>query len=220
MFVAPPRPWHRKQRHTPEADLSAWRIHPGHHLAALISRAAGRQIKPYPLPEGDRKGYAKHRSGLTKQLKEDDLITGGANRSAIGTLVERTSGYTVLVRLPQHHTAAATGGAVTEAMAAVPSRLRRTLTWDQGKEMANHDQITAATGLAMYFCGPHSPWQRGTKENGNGLVSQYFPKSTDLRRHSAPDLAAVQNHLNNRPRKSLSWTSPATQFTVLKSADR
>ncbi len=110
---------------------------------------------------------------------EGDLITGAANRSAIGTLVERTSRYTVLVHLPANHTAAATGEAVIAAMAAVPSHLRKTLTWDQGKEMANHDQITAATGLAVYFCDPHSPWQRGTNENGNGLADSTERRNTE-----------------------------------------
>ena len=148
---------------------------------------------------------------------EGDLITGAANRSAIGTLVERTSRYTVLLHLPTNHTADTTRDAVIAAMSTIPAHLRRSLTWDQGKEMAHHGQISAATGLAVYFCDPHSPWQRGSNENHNGLLRQYFPKGTNLARHSAADLAAVQDELNNRPRKTLSWTSPAATFSALQS---
>ena len=148
---------------------------------------------------------------------EGDLITGTANRSAIGTLVERTTRYLLLVHLPAAHTAAATGDGVTVAMADLPDRLRRSLTWDQGKEMAGHAQITAATGMTVYFCDPHSPWQRGSNENTNGLLRQYFPKGTDLSRHTADDLAAVAAELNNRPRKTLGWRSPATELARLQS---
>jgi IS30 family transposase len=148
---------------------------------------------------------------------EGDLITGKLNRSAIGTLVERTTRYTVLVHLPDSHTASATRDAVNAAMDQIPRHLRRSLTWDHGKEMAHHAQITAATGAEVYFCDPRSPWQRGTNENTNGLLRQYFPKGTNLRVHSAADLAAVQVELNNRPRKILGWTSPATELAALES---
>jgi IS30 family transposase len=148
---------------------------------------------------------------------EGDLITGALNRSAIGTLVERTTRYTVLVHLPDTHTAIATRDAVISAMDHIPRHLRRSLTWDQGKEMAHHVQITTATGAQVYFCDPHSPWQRGTNENTNGLLRQYFPKGTNLRVHSAEDLAAVQAELNNRPRKLLGWTSPAAALARLQS---
>ncbi|MQA76578.1 MAG: IS30 family transposase, partial [Solirubrobacterales bacterium] len=148
---------------------------------------------------------------------EGDLITGALNRSAIGTLVERTTRYTVLVHLPDTHTAFATRDAVIAAMDQLPRHLRRSLTWDQGKEMAHHVQITAAIGAEVYFCDPRSPWQRGTNENTNGLLRQYFPKGANLRVHSAEDLAAVQAELNNRPRKVLGWTSPAAALSALQS---
>jgi transposase, IS30 family len=148
---------------------------------------------------------------------EGDLITGKLNRSAIGTLVERTTRYTVLVHLPGSHTASATREAINAAMQHLPPHLRRSLTWDQGKEMAHHAQITAAIGTDVYFCDPRSPWQRGTNENTNGLLRQYFPKGTNLRVHSAADLTAVQVELNNRPRKLLGWTSPVAALATVES---
>jgi len=141
---------------------------------------------------------------------EGDLITGPSNRSAIGTLVERTTRFVLLVHLPDNHTAEATRTGVVAAMGGLPAGLRRTLTWDQGSEMAGHVQITAATGMSVYFCEPHSPWQRPTNENSNGLLRDYFPKGTNLAVHSAERLLEVQDELNNRPRKCLNWESPAT----------
>ena len=128
---------------------------------------------------------------------EGDLISGASNRSAIGTLVERTSRYVLLVHLPLRHTADATRDGVLDVMDKLPASLRRSLTWDQGREMAGHLQITAATGMPVYFCEPHSPWQRGTNEN-NGLLRDYFPKGTNLAVHSAERLQHVQDELNNR----------------------
>jgi transposase, IS30 family len=148
---------------------------------------------------------------------EGDLITGAANRSAIGTLVERTTRYVLLVHLPKTHTADATRDGVVTAMSSLSSDLRRSLTWDQGKEMAGHLQITAATGMSVYFCEPRSPWQRGTNENSNGLLRDYFPKATNLAVHSAERLAQVQDELNNRPRKTLGWKSPASALARLQS---
>jgi IS30 family transposase len=145
------------------------------------------------------------------------LITGAANRSAIGTLVERTTRYVLLVHLPNEHTASATRDGVTKVMGHLPAQLRRSLTWDQGKEMAGHLQITAATGTSVYFCEPHSPWQRGTNENTNGLLRNYFPKGTNLNVHSAERLVHVQDELNNRPRKTLGWKSPAAALAQLQS---
>ena len=124
---------------------------------------------------------------------EGDLITGESNRSAIGTLVERTSRYVLLVHLPLRHTADATRDGVLDVMGELPVALRRSLTWDQGKEMAGHLQITAATGMPVYFCEPHSPWQRCTNENTNGLLRDYFPKGTNLAVHSAERLQQVQD---------------------------
>ena len=140
---------------------------------------------------------------------EGDLIMGAANRSAIGTIVERTTRHLILVHLPEGRTAEAVGEAVAGAVSGLPSSLRRSLTWDQGKEMSHHHHVTAATGMPVFFCERASPWQRGTNENTNGLLRQYFPKGTDLSRHTAEHLAAVADELNARPRKSLDWQTPA-----------
>jgi IS30 family transposase len=155
---------------------------------------------------------------------EGDLILG-LGSSAIGTLVERTTRFTMLLHLPPmpgHNGprvkngpaltgrgAEAVRDAITEAIATLPQQLRRSLTWDQGAEMAQHERPRLDTGLQVYFCDPQSPWQRGTNENTNGLLRQYFPKGTDLARHSAGDLAAVAATLNGRPRKTLDWRTPA-----------
>ena len=150
---------------------------------------------------------------------EGDLITGRQNRSAIGTLVERTTRFVLLVHLPHDHTAESTLHGIVAAMAGLPADLRRSLTWDQGKEMAEHLQITMATAMKVYFCDPHSPWQRGTNENSNGLLRDYFPKGTDLSVHSAERLAEVQAELNDRPRKILGWQTPAAALTRLQSTN-
>lgn len=148
---------------------------------------------------------------------EGDLIAGSANKSVIGTLVERATGYLILLRLPQGYSAAGLQVAMAEAMSRMPATLRRTLTWDQGREMASHVQIAAATGLQIYFCDPHSPWQRGSNENTNGLLRQYFPKDSDLSFHGQGILEAVAAELNNRPRKRLGWATPAEALDALLS---
>jgi transposase, IS30 family len=148
---------------------------------------------------------------------EGDLITGAENKSAIGTLVERATGYVTLLHLPDDHHADAVQQAMVEAMSRLPQTLRRTLTWDQGIEMANHVAIADATELAIYFCDPHSPWQRGTNENTNGLLRQYFPKSTDLSGYHRDYLDFVAAQLNNRPRKRLRWLTPAEALDQLLS---
>jgi len=140
---------------------------------------------------------------------EGDLITGASNRSAIGTLVDRASRYTILLHLPGRHTAEAVRDALIAAFCQLPPQLRRSLTWDQGKEMALHAEITAALGMPVYFCDKASPWQRPSNENTNGLLRQYFPKGSDLRAHGPGDLAAVAAELNARPRKTLGWDTPA-----------
>ena len=134
---------------------------------------------------------------------EGDLIMGTGNRSAIGTLVERRARFVMLVHLPGEHGADAVRDGVNQAFAALPTALRGTLTWDQGKEMAQHQQIASATGMDVYFCDAHSPWQRGSNENMNGLLRQYFPKGTDLRAYSATDLQAAADEINQRPRKTV-----------------
>jgi transposase, IS30 family len=139
---------------------------------------------------------------------EGDLIIG-SRASAIGTLVERPARFVLLLHLPGGHGADAVAAAMTQAMAGLPAALRRSLTWDQGKEMAGHAKITLATDLEIYFCDPHSPWQRGSNENTNGLLRQYFPKGTNLAVHSREHLDAVAAQLNARPRKTLGWKTPA-----------
>jgi IS30 family transposase len=148
---------------------------------------------------------------------EGDLITGTENKSAIGTLVERCTGYLVLLHLPDKHGADAVQGAMIDAMSRLPLTLRRTLTWDQGQEMANHIAIAEATELSIYFCDPHSPWQRATNENTNGLLRQYFPKGTDLSGYHHDYLDYVARQLNNRPRKRLDWRTPAERLDQLLS---
>jgi IS30 family transposase len=126
--------------------------------------------------------------------------------------VERASRYVILLHLPGRHTAEAVRDAVIDAMRDLPAQLRRSLTWDQGSEMALHTEIAQALGMPVYFCQKASPWQRPSNENTNGLLRQYFPKGTDLRRHDAKQLAAVAEQLNTRPRKTLSWQTPAAQL--------
>jgi transposase, IS30 family len=146
---------------------------------------------------------------------EGDLIVGKMNASAIGTLVERTTGFTLLLHLPEGHGAEPVTAAITEAMAGLPDTLRRSLTWDQGKELSGHKKVAEATGLKVYFCDPHSPWQRPTNENTNGLLRQYFPKGTDLSVHSKEDLAWVQDQFNDRPRKRLAYAKPSELINEL-----
>ncbi len=139
---------------------------------------------------------------------EGDLIMGSANRSAIGTLVERTTRYLVLLHLPDGHGAEHVRDALVNAVSPLPARLRRSLTWDQGVEMGRHDEFTQTSDVPVYFCERASPWQRGTNENTNGLLRQYFPKGTDLCTHTAERLASVAADLNARPRKTLGWETP------------
>ena len=156
---------------------------------------------------------------------EGDLILG-LHSSSIGTLVERTTRFTMLLHLPPMpghrkqqrvkngpplagHGAQAARDAIAESITTLPQQLRRSLTWDQGAEMAQHAQLRIDADLDIYFCDPQAPWQRGTNENTNGLLRQYFPKGTDLSRHSRGDLDAVAAALNSRPRKTLDWKTPA-----------
>ncbi len=205
-------------------DLAAC-LRTGRALRVPRARTRGRG-KKFVTPEimiSQRPADAKDRA--VPGHWEGDLILG-LGSSAIGTLVERTTRFTILLhlpRLPGHgetvpvkngpalagHGAEAVRDAIAEQITTLPEQLRRSLTWDQGAEMAQHAQLRIDVGMAIYFCEPHSPWQRGTNENTNGLLRQYFPKGTDLARHSATDLDAVAAALNSRPRKTLGWKTPA-----------
>jgi IS30 family transposase len=143
---------------------------------------------------------------------EGDLIMGASNRSAVGTLVERATRYVLLLHLGDDHGAAAVEAAMQKAIATLPAELVRSITWDQGAEMAKHLDFTTATDIPIYFCDPHSPWQRGSNENTNGLLRQYMPKGTDLSQHSAEDLERFQRSLNNRPRKTLGYLKPSEKL--------
>lgn len=146
---------------------------------------------------------------------EGDLITGAHNRSAIATLVERKTRYVMLVHLEEDHTAATVRDGLIKTMSTLPGHLRGSLTWDQGVEMAKHKAFSLATDMDVYFCDPHSPWQRGSNENTNGLLRQYFPKGTDLSVHGPEELERVARLLNERPRKTLGWDTPAEQLRDL-----
>jgi IS30 family transposase len=205
--------------------------------ALRVPRARTRtQGRPFVTPEvqiSQRPAEATDRA--VPGHWEGDLILG-LDSSAIGTLVERTTRFTLLLHLPRMaghspgarmkngpalagHGAEAVRDAIARTIATLPTQLRRSLTWDQGAEMTQHARLRVDTGVAVYFCDPHSPWQRGSNENTNGLLRQYFPKGTDLSVHSADDLAAVALTLNTRPRRTLSWRTPAEALDeVLQSA--
>jgi IS30 family transposase len=151
---------------------------------------------------------------------EGDLIMGGTGtHSAIGTVVERTTGYLSLVHLPDGYSAAQVANAVAAQVTQLPELLRKTLTWDRGKEMAEHKRLAAETGMRIYFADPYSPWQRGTNENTNGLLRQYFPKGSDLSIHGPDEIHRVQDILNNRPRKRLGFRTPNEALTTLIQED-
>ena len=188
----------------------------------------GRELRKPRRKKGERRGRLADMVSISQRPPEvedravpghweGDLIVGKDSGSAIGTLVERASRFTLLLHLPGDHGALAVQQAMIAKMAQLPEILRQTLTWDQGHEMANHTQIAEATGLAIYFCDPHSPWQRGSNENTNGLLRQYFPKGTDLSVHGPGYLDYVAAELNNRPRKTLGWKTPAEALDQLLS---
>jgi IS30 family transposase len=209
----------------------------GRALRVPRARTRGRG-KPFVTPElliSQRPAEATDRA--VPGHWEGDLILG-LGSSAIGTLVERTTRFTLLLHLPRMaghasgvrvkngpplagHGAEAVRDAIARTITTLPAQLRRSLTWDQGVEMTQHARLRIDTGVAVYFCDPHSPWQRGTNENTNGLLRQYFPKGTDLSVHSADALAAVALTLNSRPRKTLGWQTPAEALNeILRSAQR
>jgi IS30 family transposase len=149
---------------------------------------------------------------------EGDLLIGARQASAIGTLVERSTRFVVLVALPDRarHDPARFADLAATAMLGLPEHLRRSLTWDRGLEMVNaHQAFTVKAGLPVYFCDPHSPWQRGSNENTNGLLRQYFPKGTSLARYTQADLDTVADSLNRRPRQTLGWDTPAERLQQL-----
>ncbi|MEV4147424.1 IS30 family transposase [Amycolatopsis sp. NPDC049691] len=198
-------------------------------LAACLR--TGRAIrKPQRMPDGRRARHGKIVGMVPISQRpaeaadravpghwEGDLIVGKDGRSVIGTLVERTTRFCLLLHLSEGKDAAAVAEAMITVIRGLPEQLRRSLAWDQGIEMAQHAKITMATEMAIYFCDPHSPWQRGSNENTNGLLRQYFPKGTDLSVHTAADLANVPAELNGRPRKTLGWDTPAERLAVLLS---
>ena len=144
---------------------------------------------------------------------EGDLIVGAGGKSAVGTLVERASRLTLLLHLPDGWGADNVVTAMRKVVKTLPDELMRSVTWDQGRELVNHAKFTVATGVPVYFCDPHSPWQRGSNENTNGLLRQYMPKGTDLSKHSASDLRRIQRSLNGRPRATLGYMTPLEKFT-------
>jgi IS30 family transposase len=146
---------------------------------------------------------------------EGDLIMGKNNRSAVGTLVERSTRYVMLLHLPGDHTAETVRNAMTVKIATLPDHLKRSITWDQGVEMARHREFTVETGVPIYFCDPHSPWQRGSNENTNGLLRQFMPKGTDLSVHTEAELDDFAYKLNNRPRQTLDWLKPSERLAQL-----
>jgi transposase, IS30 family len=158
-------------------------------------------------PEADDRAVPGHWEG--------DLLMGKESKSSIGTLVERSTRYVMLLHLPGGKSAPQLRDAMTRTIKTLPESLRRSITWDQGHEMNEHARFTIDTGVQIYFCDPRSPWQRGSNENTNGLLRQYFPKSTDLSVHSAKKLRHVADLLNGRPRQTLNWMTPSEKFAEL-----
>ncbi len=166
------------------------------------------------VPIGQRPPEVQGR--LVPGHHEGDLIMGSkASNSAVGTIVERTTGYLTLLHLPHGHDADSVADAITTRLAELPAWFTKTLTWDRGTELARHQAITAATGITVYFADPHAPWQRGSNENINGLLREYLPKGTDLSTRTAADLQHIQDELNDRPRKRFGYYTPREQLAKL-----
>ena len=218
----------RRWRHRPEWHLCTETIYEAAYRGLVVP--VGQQMLRTGRTYRHHRGRGRNRDGALKQSTtmksihdrpaivtdrgqvghwEGDLIIGGGQRSAIATLVERNARLTLLVAIRGGHTAQVVGDALIGAFAALPPVLRRTLTWDQGNELFHHARIEQATGLEIYFADPHSPWQRGTNENTNGLLRQYFPKGTDLNMITDQRLREVAEELNDRPRLILDDRTPA-----------
>jgi len=150
---------------------------------------------------------------------EGDLITGEANKTAVGTLVDRCSRYVMLLHLPERHGAEEVRDEMIKAIRRMPARMRKSVTWDQGSEMARHLEITTTTGVQVYFCDPHSPWERPTNENTNGLLREFLPKGGNLSTYSREDLDEIEDLMNNRPRKALGWLTPIEHLTKVLEED-
>jgi IS30 family transposase len=185
-----PRTRRRRLTHSPKSG----------HLRAMVN------ISQRPA-EADDRAVPGHWEG--------DLIKGPLNKSCIGTLVERSTRYVMLLHLPNGGSAHEVEKALKKKIQKLPVELRRSLTWDQGGEMANHANFTIDTGMSVYFCDPHSPWQRGSNENTNGLLRQYFPKGVDLNDVTEARLDEVARQLNGRPRETLNWRTPAEALSEL-----
>jgi IS30 family transposase len=186
----------------------------------------GRTRRISPSRTAETRGKIQNRVTISERPKEaedrsvpgfweGDLILGKGNKSQIATLVERQTRFVMLVRIPYDRTAERVAHLLARKMETLPGFLKNSVTWDQGKELAAHERFTVKTGLPVYFCDPHSPWQRGSNENTNGLLRQYFPKGTDLSEYTQAELDAVATRLNNRPRRTLGFKTPTEKFDEL-----
>ena len=186
----------------------------GRQLRRRRGRRDGRGQIVGAVPIGERPAEAEGR--LVPGHHEGDLLKGSAaSNSAVGTIVERVTGYLTLLHLPHGHDAGSVADAIIDRMTELPAWFTKTLTWDRGKEMARHQHITATTGINVYFADPYAPWQRGSNENINGLLREYLPKGTDLSQHTAADLQHIADELNDRPRKRFGYYTPREQLAKL-----
>jgi IS30 family transposase len=197
--------------HPADSSVTSDRAHIS--ISSQGARRVGRTFPVSDLTQGDLSHTRPSRAVLS--LTEGDLIIGRKNLSAIGTLVERTTNYTMLLHLPDGYTPELVRDALAAKIKTLPEILRASLTWDQGPEMGKWKQVSVDADIDIFFCDPHAPWQRATNENTNGLLRQYFPKSSDLSAHSADDLDWVAAELNDRPRKRLGFKKPIEQIGPL-----